>query len=81
MGEQDWKWKGDDYWTKEQPVEVMTRRLWFSYYPKAGKLQIAAIFVKGGQIFRAKVVTLDQEDVALYPEARELLVRVLEDWT
>lgn len=72
--------KGEAYWETEQPTEVKTKRLWLSYYPNAGKLQIAAYFTKDGEDIRAKVVTLDQEDISLHPEARALILRVLEEW-
>ena len=68
------------YWETEKPVEAKTKRLWLSYFPKAGKLQIASYFKKDGQDVRAKVVTIDQEDLQLNPPARKLLLRVLEEW-
>uniref|UniRef100_A0A7C2E2V0 Uncharacterized protein n=1 Tax=Ammonifex degensii TaxID=42838 RepID=A0A7C2E2V0_9THEO len=71
---------GEAYWTKEQPIEVKTKRVWLSYFPQAGKLQLATYFKKDGEDIRAKVVTLDQEDIALHPEARDLILRALEDW-
>jgi hypothetical protein len=43
------------YWEKEKPQEVKTDKLWFSYYPVAGKLQIAAYFPKDGEDIKAKV--------------------------
>jgi len=70
----------DPYWEREQPREARTRHVLLSYYPAAGKLQIATIFEKDGQTQRAKVVTLDQEDIALHPEARELILEALEGW-
>jgi hypothetical protein len=43
------------YWEKEKPQEVKTDKLWFSYYPVAGKLQIAAYFPKDDEDIKAKV--------------------------
>lgn len=72
--------KAEVYWEKEKPVEVKTKRLVLRHFPNAGKLQVAAYFTKDGQEILTKVVTLDQEDLALHPEARELLLQVLEEW-
>ncbi|MDI6871227.1 MAG: hypothetical protein QME79_07700 [Bacillota bacterium] len=73
---------GAPYWEREAPAEVWTDRLALAYYPTAGKLQVAAAFRDRttGEKRRGKTVTLDQEDLALHPEARELLARVLEEW-
>jgi len=67
-------------WLKEKPEEIKTDKLWLSYYRSAGKLQIAHYFSKDGQDTRTKVVTLDQEDLALSSQARGLILRVLEEW-
>jgi len=78
------KWyRGEAYWEREKPVEAWTGRACLSYYPQAGKLQVAATFrdPETGERRRGKVVTLDQEDLALHPEAVELLARVLREWT
>ncbi|MBC7343732.1 MAG: hypothetical protein H5U02_15025 [Clostridia bacterium] len=75
-------YRGTPYWELEKPEEAQTDRVMFSYYPKAGKLQISALFTdrETGEKRRGKTVTLDMEDMQLYPEARELLSRVITDW-
>lgn len=70
----------NEYWKTEKPIEAKTKRIWLSYFPKAGKLQVASYFKKDDQDVRAKVVTLDQEDLQLNPQARKLLLRALEEW-
>lgn len=76
------RYRGEAYWEREKPVEAATERVVLSYYPQAGKLQVAATFRdrETGERRRGKVVTLDQEDLALHPEAVALLERVLREW-
>ena|GEM_PF-1547234 len=74
-------YRGEPYWEKEQPLEAATHRVALSYYPKAGKLQVASLWHKDGEAHRGKVVTIDAEDVQLNPAIRELLARVLEEWS
>ncbi|TDA64504.1 MAG: hypothetical protein D9V47_13795 [Clostridia bacterium] len=66
-------YRGQPYWEREKPQEVKTGRIWLSYYPGAGKLQIAGYFTKDGEDVRTKVVTLNQEDLTLHPAAKALL--------
>ena len=73
-------YRGEPYWTREQPLEAATGRVSLSYYPKAGKLQVASLWHRDGETHRGKVVTIDAEDVQLNPDLRKLLARVLEDW-
>lgn len=75
-------YRGERYWEKEKPIEAQTDRVALAYYPKAGKLQISALWPDRGtgEKRRGKTVTLDQEDMALHPEALKLLVRALEEW-
>jgi len=74
-------YRGDPYWEKEAPIETKTSKVWLSYYPKAGKLQISQLWQKDGAPQKGKTVTLDAEDIQLHPEAKELLVRILDDWS
>jgi hypothetical protein len=59
-----------------------TDRVALTYYRKAGKLQVSALFSdkETGAARRGKTVTLDQEDFELHPEAGEFLAKVLEEW-
>lgn len=75
-----WYRKANAYWEKEQPTETTTGKIKLRYFPKAGKLQVAAYFSKDGQEILTKVVTLDQEDMVLHPEALKMLIRVLSEW-
>ena len=82
MTKQGPAYRGERYWENEKPEEVWTARAVIAHYPKAGKLQIAATYKdpESGALRRAKVVTLDQEDLQLHPEALALLARVVEEW-
>ena len=72
---------GDRYWEKEAPVEIRTRQLILRYYQQAGKLQVAHYFTdRDGREVVTRTVTLDQEDLQLHPQARDLLVGVMEEW-
>ena len=73
-------YKTEPYWLLEKPEKVKTDKLCLSYFPNAGKLQIACYFTKDGQGLQAKVVTIDQEDLALNSQARRLILKVLEEW-
>lgn len=75
-------YRGTPYWEQEKPEELQTDRVMFSYYPKAGKLQVSALFTdrETGDKRRGKTVTLDMEDMQLYPEATALLSKVMEEW-
>ena len=75
-------YRGERYWETEKPQEVRTDRIALAYYPKAGKLQVSLLFPdrETGEKRRGKTVTLDQEDLALHPDAGRLLSRVLEEW-
>jgi hypothetical protein len=73
-------YRNKPYWELEKPQEVKTDKIWLSYYPAAGKLQIATYFAKDGQDIKAKVVTLDQEDICLHSEARALILSILKEW-
>lgn len=75
-------YRSDPYWEKETPEVVQTDRLIISYFPKAGKLQISRAYKDKdtGELVRGKTVTLDQEDIALNPAAKELILRALEEW-
>jgi len=75
--------RGEPYWEREKPETVQTGRLILSYYPIAGKLQVSQAFKdrETGELRRGRTVTLDQEDLALHPEAQELLARVLDAWS
>jgi len=76
-------YRGPAYWEKEKPQEVITDRIALAYYPKAGKLQVSLLWLdrETGEKRRGKTVTLDQEDFQLHREAKELLARVLEEWS
>lgn len=74
-------YRGDRYWEREQPVEARTARTWLTYFPEAGKLQVSQLWTdrETGEPRRGKTVTIDSEDLALHPEARELLRRFVEE--
>ncbi|TDA70640.1 MAG: hypothetical protein D9V47_00060 [Clostridia bacterium] len=73
-------YRGQPYWEREKPQEAQTDRIALSYYPQAGKLQISLLWPdrETGEKRRGRTVTLDQEDLALHPEARALLADFLE---
>ena len=48
-----------------------------TYFPQAGKLQIAQLYQKDSEDRRGKTVTLDTDDIALHPEARDLILEAL----
>lgn len=75
-------YRGERYWEKEKPVEVSTNRISLQYFPKAGKLQVSILWLdrETGEKRRGRTVTIDHEDISLYPEVRELLERVLKEW-
>lgn len=75
-------YRGEPYWEREKPEEAATGRLALAYYPRAGKLQVSLLWPdrETGEKRRGKTVTLDQEDLALHPEALGLLARVVADW-
>jgi hypothetical protein len=65
---------GEPYWEREQPREARTGRLWLSYFPQAGKLQIRRFWLdRDGRPRRAQGLTLDVEDFAVHLGAVELL--------
>ena len=76
-------YRGEAYWEREKPETAETGRLALNYFPNAGKLQISQTFKdrETGETRRGKTVTIDCEDVQLYPAARELLEKVLEAWS
>lgn len=72
-------YRGERYWEKETPQEAPTGRVWLTYFPMAGKLQVSQVWRgEDGEPRRGKTVTLDMEDLALHEEARNLLARFLE---
>ena len=75
-------YRGERYWETEVPVEARTGHVILSYFPKAGKLQVGVLYPskETGELQRGKVITLDEEDFHLHPEAGELLAKVLEEW-
>ena len=73
------RYRGPAYWEKERPRQAQTAKLQFSYYPDAGKLQVQVLWrSREGELRGGKTVTLDQEDLALHPEARALLLEFLD---
>ncbi|MEW6459040.1 MAG: hypothetical protein AB1441_08245 [Bacillota bacterium] len=76
-------YRGEPYWERERPEVVETGRLILSYFKEAGKLQISQAYKdpQTGELKRGKTVTLDQEDLALHPEARGLLQAALDAWS
>ncbi|MDP2859305.1 MAG: hypothetical protein Q8P50_15215 [Bacillota bacterium] len=76
------RYVGDPYWERERPRETDTAKVRVSYFPEAGKLQIAQLFTDRdtGEAKRGRTVTLDQEDLTLHPAARALILEVLEAW-
>lgn len=75
-------YRGPAYWERERPQEAQTDRIALAYYPQAGKLQISLLWRdrETGEKRRGRTVTIDQEDLALHPEAGELLAKVIADW-
>src|SRR5690606_12634005 len=68
------------YWEAETPEETQTEKVFLAYFPKAGKLQISRAFRgEDGELRRGKTAVLDAEDLALHPEARELVRRFLDE--
>ncbi len=62
------------YWEGETPREARSPKLWASYFPEAGKLQLARVWKdEDGNAQRGKTTTLDREDLAAHPDVRTLL--------
>lgn len=62
------------YWENEVPTEARSPKVWASYFPKAGKLQLARVWKdEDGNAQRGKTTTLDREDLAAHPDVRTLL--------
>ena len=70
-------YKGNRYWEAETPHEAQTKRVWISYFPKAGRLQLASIWRDEDGPHRGKTVTLAIEDIQECSEARMLLTQFL----
>ncbi len=73
------RYRGDAYWEREVPQEARSGRVWLSWFPQAGKLQISQVWQdrESGEPRRGKTITLDVEDLALHPEVRSLLAAFL----
>lgn len=76
-------YKGTQYWEAKEPVTARTGRLMFSFFRQAGKLQVSQLWPdkETGELRKGKTLVLDQEDMVLHPDARALLVRVLDEWS
>ncbi len=73
-----YKTKGQPYWEIETPQEIQTDKFWLTYYPEAGRLQIATLWQSQDGLQRGKTVTLAVEDLAAHPEACTLFRTVLD---
>lgn len=72
-------YRGERYWEQETPQDSRTGKVWLSYFPQAGKLQVSTIWHGEDGPKRGKTVTLDVEGLALHNEARGLLSRFVMD--
>ena len=62
-------YKRRPYWEEETPQEILTDKIWLTYYPGAGRLQIATVWKNQDGPQHGKTVTMAAEDIAAYPEA------------
>lgn len=67
------------YWETEKPVTERTGRIIVSYYPVAGKLQVASYILIGQEVRRQKVVVFDGKDLQKHPEAARLLLQAISE--
>ena len=65
------------YWETETPHEIRTDKVWLTYFPKAGRCQIATVWHNHEGPQRGKTVTLAVEDLAAHPEACAVLRQFL----
>lgn len=61
------------------PVEVAVGRVWLTYWPDLGQLQIAKSERTARGRVRARTVNLGRDDLAGHPEALDLIGRFLEE--
>lgn len=62
------------YWELERPLDARTARNWATWFPQAGRLQLAVLWRdEDGMPQRGKTVTLRVEDWAEHPDAVALL--------
>ncbi|MDP2859300.1 MAG: hypothetical protein Q8P50_15190 [Bacillota bacterium] len=82
MATQAKRYRGAAYWEAEAPRTADTARVRISYYADASKLQVAQLYRdrETGELRRGKTVTFDSEDLALHPQALELIMEVLQGW-
>jgi hypothetical protein len=66
--------KAKPYWEQETPTEAKTARVWATWFPQAGRLQLAVLWRdEDGAPQRGRTVTLAVEDWASHPEAVAVL--------
>ncbi|MGC3975389.1 MAG: hypothetical protein QM771_13570 [Nitrospira sp.] len=69
------RYRGNPYWETEQPRKATTDKLLVSYYPKAGKVQISALWKdkESGEVKPGRTAVLDAAELGAHPEALGLL--------
>lgn len=69
------RYRGNNYWEKEIPIQVTTDKVRVCYYPTAGKLQISAGWKDRdtGKVRYGRTAVLDTSSLADSPEALSLL--------
>lgn len=71
------RYHGNAYWETETPQEIRTDKVWLTYFPEAGRCQIATLWQNQDGPQRGKTVTLAVEDLAAHPEACAVLRQFL----
>lgn len=62
------------YWEDEVPTEARSPKVWASYFPGVGRLQLSLVWKDdAGEMRRGKTVTLSREDLVAHPDVRTLL--------
>lgn len=66
--------KAKPYWEQETPTEARTAKVWATWFPQAGRLQLAVLWHDEiGAPQRGRTVTLAVEDWTTHPETVALL--------
>lgn len=69
------RYRGTPYWEQETPKTVTTEKLRVAFYPKAGKLQVSALWKNrhSGEVKPGRTAVLDATELAANPDALSLL--------
>lgn len=69
------------YWENEKPETAQSERNIINYYRKAGKIQIAGLFLdkNSNEFKQGKTSTLDIDDASEHPEILDLLQLFIDD--